>query len=272
MQEARFYIGSSLDEQPCYRNVNGVEVLTAQVAIIAGLVQIDDVASALVCLLLDGNPRLCRGVVHGRLRGPESPAYVNEVALHHFLTVLKVWMSAVDQRLIQHVTMRVGNGILCYLIKKWPTTGEYILVSTAAHGIVDELRRLCDGSKANVVMRPLSLPEGFDSQERVDLPIRLLVSAADHFRHALLAKGSSRRGRDPPMLPWATEELKGHLERSFQQDEQRALQHRAELGTVSAQILTRPMLTRDVAQEARGQLRAERGARRTLLDILSAAR
>ena len=156
MQEARFYVESSLDAQPCYRNVNGAEVLTAQAPIMAGLVQIDDVASTLVCPLLDGNPRVCHGAVRGRLLGPESPAYINEVALRHGVAVLKEGMSAVDQRLIQHVTMRVGNGKPRYLIKKWLTTGEYILAPTAARDIVDDLHRLCDWSRANVVMRPLS--------------------------------------------------------------------------------------------------------------------
>ena len=111
-----------------------------------------------------------------------------------------------------------------------------------------------------------------DPEEEMDLPQKLFLSVAEHFRTAVLPNQSGNWRNHLPILPCTAGELKEVLENQYRQDEMKVLTQLAQLGSTSAQIITSLELTRDIVEEALHELRGERRAQCNLLDILSAAR
>ena len=168
--------------------------------------------------------------------------------------------------------MRVGGGELSYRIKHWFRTGDCRLETAAAGEVVRELLDMGAWSCTPTVLSPFFLPEGFEEPESMDGPTQLFMAVAEHFREAIFLRQSPTWRRQLPGIPCTTEELKELLSQNYQKDEQAVLSQLADLGSVSAQIITRLRLTRGVVKEALAALRNERKVQCNLLAILGATR
>ena len=197
---------------------------------------------------------------------------MREVVLLQAMKVLKDWLRGTDQRTLQHIHIRAGEGELSYQIKHWFTIGECKLSSVVASDLVEELQATHKWLHTPTALWPFHLPGEFGDAQEMDLPMQLFLSVAEHFRIAVLPSVQSPLQPPLPLLPCTTDELREVLEEQFQADEKRVLVQMAELGSISAQIIALLGLSRSVAQEALQDLRDKRRAQCNLLDVPSAAR
>ena len=117
-----------------------------------------------------------------------------------------------------------------------------------------------------------ALPEA--TEEPAHLPVfRLQVlTVLEEFRQIALPVLGTKWANSLPRVPLTKEELKQVARTQWERDEYIALRQLADLGSVSAGIITRLELTRQVIQMAKSVLRTERAAQVTLMSILGGTR
>ena len=100
------------------------------------------------------------------------------------------------------------------------------------------------------VMSPFFLPGGFEDLAGLDGPTQLFMAVAEHSRRAILLCKPPEWRTSLPAIPCATGELKDFASKQFLRDGQAAIGQLADPGSVSAQIVSRLRLTRNVVIEA----------------------
>ena len=233
----RFFAEAALTEQPCHRTIDGRNLQAAKVRVIAGAVTVDTTHAAAVCIMLENTTQVCHGFAHGRGDMSDNSTCVQGVILLYALRVLREWLGAIDQRLVQHITVRAGSGGLCHSIKQWMNAGACGLEPAAVSGIINELQRKEDWSDIDTAPWPLYLPEPIDDQEHLSHPIRTFLSIAEHFRRAMLDRKPGDWCAGLPTLPLTPGEMKQRIDAQFERDEASVLKILAELGSQSAAII-----------------------------------
>ena len=99
-----------------------------------------------------------------------------------------------------------------------------------------------------------------------------VLTMLEEFRQIALPRLGMEWANTLPRVPLTKAELKQVVKRQWERDETAALRQLADLGSVSAGIITRLELTREIIQMATSILRTERAAQVTLMSILGGTR
>ena len=102
--------------------------------------------------------------------------------------------------------------------------------------------------------------------------VREILVAAEEFRVAALRELGQAWVEALPMIPLLREEMKALVRGQMEVDEQTVFRQLAQLGSMSAGLITDLRITREVVSEAMSVLRGDRAAQVTLVSILSATR
>ena len=160
-------------------------------------------------------------------------------------------------------------------LDNWFRKGRCALQSPAAAGIISEIQDLPRWLRTSTSLRPFVLPEDLAEAQREETlheRIVLYLGLAEHLRVTILPQ-QPRGWRDElPMLPLVKQEVREMVINRQQQDELIALKRLAQLGSVSASIITYLKLTREIVVEALASLEDDRAAQTNLTDILGATR
>ena len=269
---AQLFVETTFSDEPSLCRIDEQEVQRGRVQVVAGAITINNVCATAVCLLLENVPQVCHGFVHGQAPPGTDPIYNQEVALLHALRVTKEWLLHVEQQLIQNITIRAGNGLLCHNIKQWMLTGDCKLESAAASGIIHELQHKHEWTTLKMALWPLYIPETFDEPESIPAYLRTFLSLAEHYRIAILTKQSPQWLQKLPAVPLTATEVKEMIAQCQQRDELRVMAQLVQLGSQSAAIVCRLGLTRPILVEALQTLRDERRAQSNLLAVIGATR
>ena len=104
--QSLFCVETTFTEPPCYRIINDTGVQDGRVQVPAGAVVVDTVYSAAVCMLLENTPQICHGYVHGSSAAEAHPTFIQEVVLLQAIRALREWLTAIDRRLVQNITIQ----------------------------------------------------------------------------------------------------------------------------------------------------------------------
>ena len=111
-----------------------------------------------------------------------------------------------------------------------------------------------------------------DTPEGLPLIYQDVVTVFEEFRLYALPRMEERWAQTLPRVPLTKVEIKTRLRTRLESDEQLVLRQIRNLGSVSAGIIVRLELTREMAQAAMSILRDERPAQAALIAILALTR
>ena len=143
-----------------------------------------------------------------------------------------------------------------------------MLVSTAASDIMRSLRNL-----KSTLHCPLILdapPNGFleNTTPGIQTPAGILMATAGRLFQHVLHQGHRRRGDRAARLPWTKAETKAHIQRRYQEDEQKVISLLANEGSVARQIQNTLALNRPLIKSALKILDGNRRHQTTLASIV----
>ena len=272
-KKAQYYVSERSTEQRKAQQLSERTDKREIVQVVAGVIKVDDISASIACLMLDNNVQICHGYVHGKRIPGGGAIFLHEVALLDALRVLRNRMTGhPTQPLVDEVIILAGDGDLRNTVKRWFEKGECMLRSAAAADIVERIQTKNIWCAQRTLLYFFCFPDSFQETPAPNLSTQLFMSIAEHFRTAAATRYMGNWKEKLPCLPCTTGEIKDILLTQFSQDEQTVLTKLAELGSQSAQIITKLQLTREIIKEAPRELRDERRAQNNLLQVLSAAR
>ena len=202
------------------------------------------------------------------------PVYLDEVAILHGLRTLHDWLlgTRTPQSSLYRVTIYAGDYVAVAAIGRWFRTGTLNLRSAAASPILEDIHRLPRWLEVNLSLLPYNLPMDVPRVEELPLIYQDVVMIFEEFRLYALPTLGDNWINTLPRAPLTKTEVKDVLREQLERDEILVLRQLAPLDSVSANIIIRLELTRELVRAALTMLQEERPAQVTLTKILSGAR
>ena len=271
--EARFFTDRAFHavNQPEQRALSSAEQLH-QIKVTAGVVCVDDIYSTITTLLANGEVMFCSGFVHGRSLTEQAPVFVQEAAVLHAIRALREWILQTDQATLHHVAIYAGDALVCHQLETWFQTGRCHLQSTAASGLINDIQQMPRWLRTQTSLRPFRLPDSFEDSEQIPPDTMLFLGLAEHLRTVVIPQQGQSWRRQLPLVPLSKTELQEIIRKRHRNDELVTMKKLAQLGSISACIITYLELTREIVAEIWVNLENDRGAQTNLAAILSATR
>ena len=240
----------------------------------AGAAMLGNIGATACVIFLDTNI-VHRGLhIHGTVIMTEQPVYLDEVTILHALRTLRYWLQTTDsvQTNMRSMTIYAGSFKAVVALQDWFAGGTLKLKSAAASPLISDISDIEQWLQARLNLKPFDLP--METETPTDLPVyhsRVLAVFEEFRQFALPALGAEWEHK-LPRVPLTKQELKRVVRRQWENDEILAIRQLAEVGSVSAGILTRLQITREIVHLTMSMLRRERAAQVTLISILGGTR
>ena len=227
------------------------------------------------CVITTNKKILYRGLyVHGRIITPEPPAYLSEAAVLQGMRTLHGWMRNNPNTVasIKNIRMRAGSPITIHALANWFQTGELHLESAAASPLAEDIDRLEYWLQQDLWLESFTLSAQLGDVEHMPWRSKELLRIAEEFRTHALPKLGSPWSHSLPLIPLTKSEVSELLKKQQQEDETLALRQLGELDSVSAKIILRLKLTREIITTVLSRLRMRHAEQVNLLSILCGTR
>ena len=240
----------------------------------AGVATIDQLG-ATICLITTDRRVLYRGLfIHGRLITGEIPAFLQEAAVLHALRVMHSWMmNNRDQRLQpQNIRMKAGSSEVISALAGWYVHGDLRLQSQVASAIAEDLDKLEHWLRQDLWLeeyRPVT-----QLGDVATLPWRgkEIMCVIEEFRTHAVPQLGTKWMKELPLIPLTKMEVKDLIATQQREDELLAIRQLGELDSVSAAVILKLNLTREIIASALSRLRMRHEEQVNLLSILCGTR
>ena len=199
---------------------------------------------------------------------------LDEAAILHALRALHDWLKGTRTRQssLHHVTIKAGDYQSVNTLKRWYVTGTLALRSAAASPLVEDIRRLPGWLAVGLSLLLFNLPMDVPNAEDLPLVYQDIGLVFEEFRFNALPNLGEDWIKTLPRVLINNEEVKAIRRARLASDEMLVRRRLSTMELVSAEIIVRLELTRELVRAAFTIFRGEKLVQLALANVLSSAR